>query len=125
VALYTAHLVVYIELRKSDQESFPTDENVYLIDAFSLEDASKQAEAIVQEINEINDEGQTWDGIPSRIVCIGVRKVSKCQTLDLNRLNREEPYEFKEFSRFRMVVDSEEKIQQLVEGEAVTVLYEG
>jgi hypothetical protein len=51
--------------------------------------------------------------------------VLRCKTLDLNRLSKEESYKFKEFSRFRMVVDGEEKIQQLVEGEAVTVLYEG
>ena len=114
---YAAHLILYVQLKKRQQDHFPIWENIVLIGADSKEEALAKAERRGHE-----DEGDChgsfrWDGQPATWVFAGVRKLILCQDED------KQPGEGTEITYNEMEVASKEAVTRLAEGRTVAVRY--
>src|SRR5881628_111579 len=75
---YAAHVVLMFEFQDGVQDSFRIWENVYLIDAQTVDDAFAAAKASAALAEEAS-EGLTEEERPVRLVFKGVRKMMKCE----------------------------------------------
>jgi hypothetical protein len=118
---YAAHVIMTVKFKEAVQDRYPLWENVYLVEASSADEALAKAAALGQE-----QEGDTsgtfcWEGTPATWVFAGVRKLIECRTSgDIE----DKPTGGTEITYSQMIVDSEESLAKLVNGEPVTVLYQ-
>jgi hypothetical protein len=114
---YAAHLILYVKFKERPQKRFPIWENIVLIRADSEDEALGKAEECGRK--EAGDDGGTfrWNGEPATWVFAGVRKLTACQD------SERRPGDGTEVSYTEMEVNSPEAIEQLVEGEPVTVRF--
>jgi hypothetical protein len=112
---FAAHLVMYVKLKHHHQEGYPLWENIILIKAASEAEAFAKAEQRGHD-EEGDDEGSfRWAGKPARWVFAGVRKVALCQDAE------KRPNDGTELSYTEMEVASQEALDKLLAGEAVSV----
>ena len=111
---YAAHLVMYVKLREEGQTRFTVWENVILISAAGEGEAFEKAERRGRDDAE-DDESFRWGGKPARWVFAGVRKLTACDEPGRR------PGDGTEITYTEMVLDSEQAILRLVNGESASV----
>lgn len=111
--LYSAHIILYVQVKAGRQRKFPVWENIVLFSAGSSDAAFAKAEAYGRAEADEEDDSFTWGGKPARWVFAGVRKVTPCHVSAAKNLDSVEvacnEYE----------VDSLAAIERLVAGEQV------
>jgi hypothetical protein len=113
--LYSAHIILYVQLKSGRQRKFPVWENIVLFSAGSSDAAFAKAEAYGRrEADE--EESFTWGNKPARWVFAGVRKVTPCHVSASRNLDGVE-VACNEFE-----LNSVAAIAQLVAGEPVELL---
>jgi len=114
---FAAHLIMVVKLKKQVQKRFSVWENIVLIKADTEDQAFVRAEQRGRE--EEGDEGGSfrWEGHPATWVFAGVRKLTVCDDAE------KRPGDGTEVTFIEMEVNSEEAVQQLVEGEPVSVRF--
>ena len=134
MAWYAAHLISYAEFLDGNQDRYVLYENVVLIEENSA-DVDKSFEVALQLAQEIGqtypyndpiaDEKLTVDGRPAKWVFAGVRKLIKCSEITYTGDDRGPALVHgTEVTYSHMVVDSEDALLKLMNGEAVMVRYE-
>ena len=76
--LYSAHIILYVQLKSGRQRKVPVWENIVLFSAGSSDAAFAKAEAYGRAEADNEDESFTWGDKPARLVFAGVRKVTPC-----------------------------------------------
>ena len=76
--LYSAHIILYAQLKTGRQRKFPVWENIVLFSAGSSDAAFAKAEAYGRAEAGDDDDSFTWGGKSARWVFAGVRKVAPC-----------------------------------------------
>ncbi|GAC1541726.1 MAG: hypothetical protein NVS3B10_06250 [Polyangiales bacterium] len=120
---FSAHCVSYVKFDDGEQDTYPVEENVLLIEAADPEAAASAARAIAEE-NYDGDEVD-WDGRPGVYVFAGVRKVVGCE--DAASIERPStaaaapwrPGHGTELTYAYLELDGEEELAQLLAGEGV------
>lgn len=125
---YAAHIVTYIQFLDGSQDSYPIWENVVLIEAESDERVSEEAERIGKQVYEMPEDEMFSEGRPAMWIFAGVRKIIECRDTSVKTIERSDidprPGYGTEATYSKMRVDSKEALEQLVQGEPVTVVYE-
>jgi hypothetical protein len=123
---YAAHTIVYAQFNDGIQDTYPTYENVILIEAESVEAARLEAERIARA--ETNASDVTVDGRPARLTFAGIRKLVECQDTTIAETERKNepfrPLHGTELTYSYLVVASAEDFHKLVHGEPALVWYE-
>lgn len=109
---YSAHLIIYFELKDEPQDHFYLWENIVLIKAETTDEAFEKAKLRGQQ-DEGDDESLTWNGKPARAVFAGVRKLVEC--LD----PEERPEDGTEVSYVEIEVASKADIERMIAGDPV------
>ncbi len=125
MAWYAASVVMYFQLKDEPQDEFYVWENVYLIEAPDAAQARQKAEAFGRL--EEGDDGNTLtlNGKPARMVFGGIRKLLTCSPSLLSRTGDNEKVEDgMEATYSAFTVASREKLDALIRGEPVEVIYE-
>ena len=73
--LYSAHIILYVELKSGRQRKIPVWENIVLFSAGSSDAAFTKAESYGRAEAD-DDDSFTWGGKPAKWVFAGVRKVT-------------------------------------------------
>lgn len=123
---YAAHMIQYFKLKEGVQKTYLVWENVVLIQAATPDDALKEAKSIGnEEYGDTGDESLRINDQPAISVFGGVRKLIECQdTVIFDRGDSSlPPSHGTEVTYSFLEVDAEE-LDDLIKGEAVTVLYE-
>ena len=114
--LYSAHIILYAQLKTGRQRKFPVWENIVLFSAGSSDAAFAKAESYGRAEADDHDDSFTWGGKSARWVFAGVRKVTPCHISASRNLDGVEvacnEYEMASISA----------IAQLVAGEQVELL---
>jgi hypothetical protein len=121
---YAAHVIMAFKHRTAPQSEFPFWENIVLIQADNSDDAWEIAERLGREDDAHDDTSLTWNGIPTRLTFVGVRKIIECRAGIESEGDDNVLATGTEVSYSLMSVKSEEALQRLVEGESVAVEYE-
>lgn len=110
---YSAHIVMFVELKDKGQERYPVWENVVLVQAQTEDEAFEKAEQYGRA--EQGDDGGAfrWGKSPARWVFAGVRKLTECQTIT-NRPENGTELTYNEFT-----VGSLEDVKRLASGKPV------
>jgi hypothetical protein len=107
---YSAHIVMFVELKDQDQKRFPVWENVVLIHAQTEEVAFEKAERFGRA-EEGDDEGSfRWAKSPARWVFAGVRKLTECQMVT------DRPEDGTELTYTEFELDSREDVKRVASG---------
>ena len=77
MAWFSAHCVSYVKFQDGEQDCYPIEENVVLIEADSPESAIEKAQALAK--GSYDGDEVEWDGRPAVYVFAGVRKVIECE----------------------------------------------
>lgn len=119
---FSAHCVSYVLFDDGEQDSYPIEENVVLIEAADVDEATDKAKAIAAE--NYDGDAVEWDGRAAKYVFAGVRKVVDCDdaaTVERPKDGSWKPGHGTELTYAYLEVDSEEELQQFLAGEAVVV----
>ncbi|MGI8980511.1 MAG: DUF4288 domain-containing protein [Pirellulaceae bacterium] len=114
--LYSAHVILYAQLKSGRQRKFPVWENIVLFSAGSSDAAFAKAQAYGRAEADDEDDSFTWGGKPARWVFAGVRKVTPCHAAVPRNVDGLEVA----CNEYEMT--SVSAIQQLVAGEQVELL---
>ena len=112
---YAAHVILAYRYAEGTQTEFPVQENVYLVQADSFEEAYRTAERLGQEEGAYDKPSAVYDGVPVRLAFEGVRRVVEC--LPNDRLETGTELTYTEY-----LVDSEDGLKDLVAGHDVPVV---
>src|SRR5438034_10303777 len=74
---YAAHVIMAFKYRTAPQKEIPVWENIVLVEANSAEEAWKTAEKLGREEDD-PDLSLTWNGIPTQLTFVGIRKIVSC-----------------------------------------------
>jgi|SRR5579864_2028101 len=130
---YAAHLILYYKVVEGEQDSFLCHENIVVLDADNEDLAYKEADRIghfqAENSGDLQLVGEEHAPRQATAIFAGVRKLMLCQRVPPEVLMREEdapPYLLSgsEVTYSRLVVDNEQDVLALANGDAVTVLYE-
>src|SRR5687768_2173627 len=111
---YAAHVIMAYRYCEGEQDRFPVQETVYLIEAASAHEARRKAVAIGEEEGGYDKPSAVYNDVPVRLTFEGVRKVVEC-------LPAEQVGTGTELTYTEFLVDSEESLGKLVDGGGVTV----
>ncbi len=117
---YCAHTIFYYELIDAPQDSYMIDENVYLVEAASDEEAMSKAEAYAKFSEANSGDTITLNDKPCRYKYAGIRKlitVSNVYEAD------DVPTSGAEVTYTEFEVDTFDEVTKLANGEFVEVLY--
>jgi len=114
---YVAHIIMYTKLKTDKQTEFPVMENLFLIKAESDDEAYDKAEKIGKECETDFDGTYTYDEIPASILFGGVRKLISCFKSECR------PDDGEELTYSRYMVNNEEELKQLINGDSVKIEY--
>lgn len=112
---YSAHIVMYVEIKEGEQKAFPVWENIVLIEGGSEEEAFRKAEKKGQAGE--GDDGGTfrWAGRKATWVFGGVRKLTLCENV------HEKPGDGTEVTYIELRVRSKGALNKLIRSEKVGV----
>ena len=113
---YSAHVIMFVELKNAVQKRYPVWENIFLIKADSEDEAFAKAEEHGR--SEEGDCGGSflWGGEPARWVFAGVRKLTECLPAD------ERPDDGTEVTYHELELTSREAVKDLAAGKPVRAL---
>jgi hypothetical protein len=111
---YAAHVIMAYRYCEGEQDKFPVQENVFLIEANSSHEAHRIAVKIGEEEGRYAKPSAVYNEVPVRLTFEGVRKVVEC--LPADRIGTGTELTYTEF-----LVDSKESLKKLVSGGDVTV----
>ena len=114
---YAAHIIMSIKFKDTEQEEYPTYENVILIEANSDDEALSKAEKR-GKADEIKSDDFTWNEHSAMLVFEGIRKLIDCE--DPNTL----PCDGTEITYSQMIVETQEELSKLACGDSTVVKYE-
>jgi len=114
---YSAHIIQYFKLRDEPQSSYTTYENIVLSQADSTDEAFAKAETIGREEYEYSGDLRLGDK-PAISVFGGIREIVECRDNELR------PGDGTELTWIEFELGSEEALQQLINGDSVTVVHE-
>lgn len=114
---YAAHIIMAVKLKEKPQKQFPVWENIVLIEADSEKEAFARAEQCGRASAGDDDGSFRWDGEPATWLFVGVRKMVECALMGSR------PGDGDEMSYTELVCDSWETVQQLAQGESVSLRY--
>jgi hypothetical protein len=120
---YAANAIFVFKYKSGKQKQFPIWENVYLIEA-DTDAAARQKAEEVGKANEGEDDTLTVGGHPATLEYRGIRKLITIQNPFPHEPNDAPPTHGTEITYSEFSVGSEEDIDKLVGGCAVSVLYE-
>jgi hypothetical protein len=110
---YSAHIIMYVDLKHVIQKSYPVWENIVLIRAETVDEAFEKAERYGRSEEGDDDGSFCWGKQPARWVFAGVRKLTECQGFS----NR--PDDGTEVSYNELELDSREAVEKLAAGKPV------
>ena len=120
---YSAHCVSYVHFQDGEQDCYPIEENVVLIEAESPEAATEKAKALA--IESYDGDEVEWDGRAAVHVFAGVRKVIECEdAAGVERAKDAGPWrpgDGTELTYAYLEVETEEDLQSYLAGESVVV----
>lgn len=126
MAWFAAHCVSIVRFDdEEEQDSFPVEENVLLVEADSVEMAQAKAQALGAE-NYDGDEVD-WDGRQGTYVFVGVRKLVECEDAATVARpapppgTRWTPGDGTELTYSYFEIDGEEELSELMAGESVVL----
>ena len=114
---YSAHIILYLELREGAQDHYLVWENIFLIGAGSNAESFEPAERLGRSADEDDDPTLTLDGKPARWVFAGVRKLVECVD------PTERPGDGTEVTYNELIANSIEDVKKLAGGEDVRITY--
>jgi hypothetical protein len=120
---YAASVIIAIRLRTGRQRKFPVWENVYLIEAATDEEALRKAERL-GKAQEFEDKTMTLNGRPAILKFAGVRKLITIVNPFPGHPDSEPPTDGTEITYSLITVDSKKKLEDLISGQPVSVLYD-
>jgi hypothetical protein len=114
---YSAHIIMFIELKHAAQERYPVWENIILVEAKTEDEAFEKAERYGR--SEEGDDGGSfhWGKEPARWVFAGVRKLTECQNV------ADRPEDGTEVSYNELELDSRDAVRKLAAGKPVRAYY--
>lgn len=83
---YAAHAVLLVVFRDGNQDRFPVWENIYLVNAGSIEEGFSAAKFIALQAMGDDDPTFTWSGRPARWEFKGIRMLIRCDSDDGDEL---------------------------------------
>lgn len=114
---YSAHIIMFVELKAGAQDRFPVWENVVLIRAETEDEAFEKAERHGR-LDEGDDGGSfRWGKQPARWVFAGVRKLTACPMLS------DQPDDGTEVTYNELELSSREDVTRLAVGDRVLATY--
>jgi hypothetical protein len=122
MAWYTASILISCRLKETAQDIFPVYENFTLFEAASRKEAFEKAVQYAKKYAEIDDQLKL-DGKPAYWKFEGIRKLIEIRNHLSYELDAEQPDSGVEVSYSYFEVDSEKKLEDLVQGKAVTLRY--
>jgi len=75
---YAAHAVLLVVFRDGHQDRFPVWENIYLMEAESVDAAFAAAESSARAFTDVRDDTMTWEGRSAYWEFKGIRKLITC-----------------------------------------------
>jgi hypothetical protein len=112
---YAAHIVMQVELYSEEQIKFPIWENIYLVEANTVDEAISKAEKIGLSHNGDSNGSFRWGDKPAHWVFRGVRKLIELQSsADIE--NR--PLDGCELTYNSLEFDDRESLIKFVNGES-------
>lgn len=119
---YAAHIIVYTKFMGGSQDKYPVWENIVLIKASSEEIAYEEAERIGKRDYDQAGGVISWEDRPAMWVFAGVRKLIECSVEDNDSSIGVGHGTEVSYSQF--ILDSEETLTQIVNGDPVHLIYE-
>ena len=112
---YSAHIIMYVELKDRVQRRYPVWENIVLIKARDADVAFEKAERCGRSEEGDSEGSFRWGKHPARWVFAGVRKLTEC--VDPS----ERPADGTEVSYTELELDSLDAVRKLAGGKPVNV----
>jgi hypothetical protein len=112
---YSAHIIMYVELRDRTQQRYPVWENIVLIKARDADAAFETAERRGRSEEGDSDGSFRWGKHPARWVFAGVRKLTEC--VDAS----DRPADGTEVSYTEFELESLDAVRRLAAGKSVQV----
>ena len=72
---YAASIITVTKVLDGEQDMFPIEESVYLVEAKTREDAFRRAEELGKELEFSGKEGVRWCGRSAIVQFLGIRKL--------------------------------------------------
>lgn len=121
---YCAHVLHYFQYDDEKQDSFLVQENIYLVQATSPDEAMVKGELQGKKVEQyLEGSGLCLNDRPASLRFASVRKVVECQDLDGQvEIPTDEEIELT-YSEY--IVSSKEEFEKLIHGRTATVDYVG
>jgi hypothetical protein len=110
---YAAHIVMAFNVKDGEQRSVPVWENIVLINADNPAKAKIKAIAYGERDAAIEDDSLTLDGVPAKMIFVGVRKIIDCVNSDSR------PDDGIEVSYLEMEFSDMRSLSQFMEGKSL------
>jgi len=118
---YCVHAFLYFAYKDGDQCDYPGWENMYLIEADSVDQARQKGRDRARA-DEGDSEGTlTYDGRPAKVTLAGLIKIIACEDLDLDT---GKPSDGTEVSYTDLLIADKTQLQNLLAGEPAVVTYQ-
>jgi Domain of unknown function (DUF4288) len=119
---YAVHAFLYFQYKDGSQDEYFGYENIYLVEADSVEEARTKGIARAKK-DEGDSEGTlTSNGRPATLVFGGLLKFVECTDLDLQS---EKPVDGTELSYSEMTMPNKQEFDNFVSGHTAKVIYHG
>jgi len=125
---FAAHVVMYVKYKNTETQSdYPVYENIYLIEAESVDIAYEKAHKIGKK-NEGDSAGTfMWGEEPAQWIFGGIRKLIECQNspeqLIAEPNGNNKPLDGSEITYSQFIVKNRENLEKLINGQDVKLLY--
>jgi hypothetical protein len=115
---YATHIIMYVQFKDGNQNTYPIWENVVLICAENDDEAFIKAEKIGKDSEGDDQKSMTWGERPATMVFAGIRKLIACVDSTI------QPNDGTEITYSQFTVNNKESLDLLVNGSIVDVVYE-
>ncbi|MDK2125313.1 DUF4288 domain-containing protein [Parachitinimonas caeni] len=119
---FVASLVMSIRIKSGVQFELPVYENFVLMEGESSDVALKKAIAIGKKEELINDDLEL-DGLPARMCFEGIRKLINVSNPEPLDLDGDQPVSGTELTYSQYLIQGEEALKSLVNGDEVELKY--
>jgi hypothetical protein len=117
---FAAHAIMYFKFKDGNQDSYPVQENVFLVEAPSAEEGAVKA-AQYGKADERDSRGSlTWGDRPATLTYAGIRKL-----IQVGCTNDDKPTDGVEVTYSELEVKDARAFAKLMEGKPVLVRYQG
>lgn len=125
---FAAHVVMYIRYKNTETQSdYPVYENIYLIEAETIDIAYEKANKIGKKHEGDSAGTFMWGEEPAQWVFGGIRKLIECQNspeqLIAEPSGNNKPLDGSEITYSQFIVENRKELEKLINGQDVKLLY--